>query len=110
MQEVREGAEPGWVGRYDAKMRAGMVYAMTNAAAGNEVIAFRRANDGTLTRMNAYPTGGKGTGTMKVCPRGAAEWHRPAHLARISVLLPRRPFSLCRECRQRQHHQFPGGR
>ena len=68
VQEVREGAEPGWAGRYDSKMRAGMVYAMTNAAAGNEVIAFRRANDGTLTRMNAYPTGGKGTGTMKVSP------------------------------------------
>ncbi len=65
MQEAREGAEPGWAGRYDAKMRAGMVYAMTNAAAGNEVIAFRRAEDGTLTRLGAYPTGGRGTGTMK---------------------------------------------
>ena len=68
MQEVREGAAPGWAGRHDSRMRVGMVYAMTNAAAGNEVIAFRRVNDGTLTRLNAYPTGGNGTGTTKVGP------------------------------------------
>ena len=68
MQKEREGAEPGWAGWYDAKMCAGMVYAMTNVAAGNEVIAFRRADDGTLTRLNAYPTCGRGTGTRKVSP------------------------------------------
>ena len=46
--------------------RKGMVYAATNAAGGNEVIAYRRAGDGTLTFFNAFPTGGNGTGTTNV--------------------------------------------
>src|SRR5919202_5258120 len=36
------------------------VYTMTNAAAGNAVLAFSRAADGTLTPSGAYPTGGRG--------------------------------------------------
>ncbi len=43
-----------------------MVYAMTNAHERNEVVAFRREVNGTLTRMGAYATGGSGTGTMEV--------------------------------------------
>jgi len=50
------------------RCQAGMVYTMTNVYPSNEVIAFRRAADGTLTRMQAYPTGGSGTGTMNVGP------------------------------------------
>lgn len=46
----------------------GMVYAMTNSAASNEVIAFRRGVNGTLTRIKAYKTGGRGTGTPEVDP------------------------------------------
>lgn len=46
----------------------GMVFAMTNASNGNEVIAFSRNTDGTLTRMNEYETGGNGTGAQKVDP------------------------------------------
>jgi 6-phosphogluconolactonase len=48
--------------------RLGMVYAGTNGAGGNEVIAFRRGADGNLTRVNAYTTGGNGTGTTEVSP------------------------------------------
>ena len=44
----------------------GMVYAMTNAARGNEVVALRRAADGTLTYGASYRTGGMGTGTRGV--------------------------------------------
>lgn len=47
-------------------LRAGMVYAMTNAAESNEVIAFRRRTNGTLIRMKAYATGGNGTGMREV--------------------------------------------
>ena len=108
MQEVREGTEPGRAGRYYSKMRAGMVYTMTNGAERNEVIAFRRANDGTLTRYERLSDRRKGHGHEKSLPRDTAEWYRPAHLTRIPGLLPGRPFSLCRECRQRQHYQFPG--
>lgn len=41
---------------------AGAVFAMTNRAENNEVIAFRRAADGTLTQTNHYSTRGNGIG------------------------------------------------
>lgn len=40
----------------------GNVYVMSNATAGNEVIAFDRASDGTLTSAGSYATNGYGTG------------------------------------------------
>lgn len=40
----------------------GAVFAMTNRAENNEVIAFRRAADGTLTQTNRYSTRGNGIG------------------------------------------------
>ena len=48
--------------------RIGVVYAMTNAVDNNEVIAFRRGFDGTLSRHKAYETGGSGTGAQVVDP------------------------------------------
>jgi 6-phosphogluconolactonase (cycloisomerase 2 family) len=41
---------------------SGGVYTMTNAAAGNAVVAFRRADDGSLTSLGSFLTGGTGTG------------------------------------------------
>jgi 6-phosphogluconolactonase len=40
----------------------GAVYTLTNAAAGNAVLAFSRAADGTLTPQGSYATGGLGSG------------------------------------------------
>lgn len=40
----------------------GQVYTMTNAPAGNAVLAFDRAADGSLAAAGSYPTGGTGTG------------------------------------------------
>ncbi len=40
----------------------GAVFAMTNRAGNNEVIAFSRAVDGTLTQTGRYPTRGNGIG------------------------------------------------
>ena len=40
----------------------GAVYSQTNAVAGNAVVAFDRAADGSLTPAGSYPTGGLGTG------------------------------------------------
>jgi Lactonase, 7-bladed beta-propeller len=40
----------------------GAVFAMTNRAKNNEVIAFRRSVDGTLTQTGRYSTGGNGIG------------------------------------------------
>jgi 6-phosphogluconolactonase (cycloisomerase 2 family) len=41
---------------------AGNVYAMTNAAAGNEVVVFERLANGTLNEVGPVPTDGSGTG------------------------------------------------
>ena len=38
------------------------VYTITNAASGNEVLAFHRAANGELTPAGTFPTGGMGTG------------------------------------------------
>jgi 6-phosphogluconolactonase (cycloisomerase 2 family) len=46
-----------------SKNSPGAVYTATNAADGNEVIAYDRAADGSLTFRAAYETGGLGTGT-----------------------------------------------
>jgi 6-phosphogluconolactonase len=41
---------------------AGAVYAMSNAAGGNEILAFDRAADGSLSAAGNFSTGGLGTG------------------------------------------------
>jgi hypothetical protein len=41
---------------------AGAVYAMTNAADGNEIVIYNRANDGQLTLAGQVATGGLGSG------------------------------------------------
>jgi 6-phosphogluconolactonase (cycloisomerase 2 family) len=40
----------------------GQVYTMTNSAAGNAILAFDRAADGSLSAAGSYATGGLGTG------------------------------------------------
>jgi 6-phosphogluconolactonase len=42
--------------------RAGVVYASTNAVAGNEVVVYERARDGTLTAAGKVATNGAGSG------------------------------------------------
>jgi 6-phosphogluconolactonase (cycloisomerase 2 family) len=42
--------------------KSGAVYTLTNSAAGNAVLVFDRAGDGTLTPAGAVPTGGLGSG------------------------------------------------
>jgi len=41
---------------------AAAVYVQTNDVAGNEIVAFRRAEDGALGTLGRYSTGGKGSG------------------------------------------------
>lgn len=41
---------------------AGAVYALTNSPAGNSVLVYDRAADGSLSFSTSYPTGGLGTG------------------------------------------------
>ncbi len=45
-----------------ARHAGGAVYVLSNQPAGNAVIAYDRAPDGTLTPAGSYPTGGTGTG------------------------------------------------
>ena len=42
---------------------SGAVYTMTNAVAGNEIVAFRRSENGSLSALGTFATGGNGTGT-----------------------------------------------
>jgi 6-phosphogluconolactonase (cycloisomerase 2 family) len=42
----------------------GAVYAMTNALDNNEIVAFSRAEDGTLAFLQRVPTGGGGSGVQ----------------------------------------------
>jgi 6-phosphogluconolactonase len=49
-------------GSVTAEEESGAIYTMDNAAAGNHVLAWNRAEDGTLTGPAAYGTGGAGTG------------------------------------------------
>src|SRR5687768_7254962 len=46
----------------DASGARRAVYTITNAADGNEVVVFRRANDGSLVQHETVSTGGLGTG------------------------------------------------
>ena len=39
----------------------GAVYTLTNAGDGNSVVAFRRAEDGTLSPLGTFATGGRGS-------------------------------------------------
>ena len=43
----------------------GTVYSLTNGPERNQVVAYRRAADGTLSFMARYDTGGKGTGLFE---------------------------------------------
>jgi 6-phosphogluconolactonase len=52
--DAHPGADPG-------PHSAGAVYVLSNQAAGNAVIAYDRADDGTLTSARTYATGGTGT-------------------------------------------------
>src|SRR5215475_11629899 len=47
------------------------VYVQTNDAAGNEVIAFSRAEDGALAPLGGYSTGGRGTGSPHLASAGS---------------------------------------
>jgi len=46
--------------------RAHGVYAMTNAAGENEVVAYRRASNGRLAPIGRFGTGGEGTGRTRL--------------------------------------------
>ncbi|MBA3718268.1 MAG: beta-propeller fold lactonase family protein [Actinobacteria bacterium] len=52
-------------------LTAGAVYAMTNDAAGNEVLAYERDDDGSLSLQGTYSTGGEGTSRIRLSSQGS---------------------------------------
>ena len=50
---------------------AAAVYVQTNDAAQNEIVAFSRADDGSLAPLGRYPTGGRGTGEPHLPSQGS---------------------------------------
>ena len=70
-------AVPGIVSAHDGA--AGYVYTETNAASGNAVLGFARAQDGTLSAIGTFATGGLGSGgglatQGEVILAGGAAW------------------------------------
>jgi len=49
----------------DAESASGAIYAMTNSPARNEVVAYARAEDGTLSPLGHFDTGGLGSGSFE---------------------------------------------
>jgi 6-phosphogluconolactonase (cycloisomerase 2 family) len=49
----------------------GAAFAMTNDAAGNQVVAYERAFDGTLRQAGTYDTGGLGTSRIRLSSQGS---------------------------------------
>jgi 6-phosphogluconolactonase len=62
MAVIAIGAALPTLSHAQLEKNAGAVFVMTNAAAGNEIIAFKRAPDGSLQLDKAFLTGGRGSG------------------------------------------------
>ncbi len=58
-EELAAGLEGNTLGKYGF---GGAVFTMTNAAGGNEIVAFARDGSGALSQAGSYATGGLGTG------------------------------------------------
>jgi len=56
-----------------ASAQPGAVYAATNSFAGNAIVVYDRAEDGTLTLAGTFPTGGQGTGLQVTRPGGKVD-------------------------------------
>ena len=57
-------------GAADANLNRGAVYAMTNHAAGNQVVVYSRAPDGQLALKGYVDTGGLGTSRIRLSSQG----------------------------------------
>lgn len=51
-------------------LRPGAVFGQTNDAVANEVVAYQRSADGTLSEPQTVPTGGQGSGTVEDSANG----------------------------------------
>jgi hypothetical protein len=54
--------------RADQSSNGAGVYTQTNDPSGNQIIAYRRSPDGTLTQLGAYDTGGPAATTCRCSP------------------------------------------
>jgi 6-phosphogluconolactonase len=52
----------------DVDLAGRTVYVMTNTASNNQILAFRRNTDGTLTHFGNYATTGNGLGSTEISP------------------------------------------
>ncbi|MBB5132305.1 6-phosphogluconolactonase (cycloisomerase 2 family) [Thermocatellispora tengchongensis] len=63
---VENGVRPAG----DADLREGAVFLQSNDPVANEVVAFAREADGTLSEVGRYATGGQGTGSFEDSAQG----------------------------------------
>lgn len=62
MAAIAIGAILPTLGKAQPARKDGALFVMTNAAASNEIIAFKRGPDGSLQIGKTFPTGGRGSG------------------------------------------------
>src|SRR5215831_12119268 len=55
----------------DTTTMSAAVFVQTNATGENRIVAFGRANDGTLSELGSYPTGGAGDGVAHLTSQGS---------------------------------------
>ncbi len=61
-KNIQAGKSTELASRGDDDNNQGHVYTLTNQTAGNRVLDYKRAGDGTLTLVASYATGGNGSG------------------------------------------------
>lgn len=69
-QSATAQKNPPAKGASGVDLRTAGVFTLSNQRVGNEVIAFARAADGTLTRAGSYATGGTGSGSFEDSANG----------------------------------------
>jgi len=66
----------------------GAVFAMSNARDSNEVVAYSRAEDGSLTQVGLFPTGGTGSGSFEDTSNGLVLGTAAGEIAPNNLLEP----------------------
>ncbi|HCP54427.1 MAG TPA: 3-carboxymuconate cyclase, partial [Pseudomonas sp.] len=58
-----------------AAEQVGAVYASSNKAEGNTIVAFKQMSDGSLSTLGEFKSGGKGTGNIEIFDGGYDPTH-----------------------------------
>ena len=71
----------------DPNGQSGAVFAMTNAAENNQILGYQRSDEGALTLMGMFSTGGLGSGPSQVAPAAPLGAQDPIVLSEDNAFL-----------------------